>query len=160
METETAHTALRHLDVMGWYADWAWGLPLIAFTMVIHAIGLLFISQSIDRIQNDIIKRWGYRPMFVVVTGSTAILATALHGIEGGIWAIVYLFVGAVPDYRHAVLYSLGAMTTYGHASLVLESPWQFLGALEALDGMLLFGLTTAFLFGIIQKAGAQKQAG
>ena len=44
------------------------------------------------------------------------------------------------------MLYSLSAMTSYGHASLFLEDRWQLMGALEALNGALLFGLTTAFL--------------
>jgi hypothetical protein len=43
-------------------------------------------------------------------------------------------------------------MTSYGHANLFLEEQWQLMGALEALNGMLLFGLTTAFLFSLIQK--------
>jgi hypothetical protein len=50
------------------------------------------------------------------------------------------------------MLYSLSAMTSYGHASLFLETHWQMMGALESLNGMLLFGLTTAFLFAMIQK--------
>ena len=41
---------------------------------------------------------------------------------------------------------------SYGHATLFLEEQWQLMGALEALNGMLLFGLTTAFLFAMIQK--------
>ena len=50
------------------------------------------------------------------------------------------------------MLYSIGAMTTYGHANLLLKPDWQLMGALEALNGMLLFGLTTAFLFAMIQR--------
>jgi hypothetical protein len=43
-------------------------------------------------------------------------------------------------------------MTTYGHPNLFLKEQWQLMGALEALNGMLLFALTTAFLFAMIQK--------
>jgi hypothetical protein len=50
------------------------------------------------------------------------------------------------------MLYSLSALTTYGHANIFLEDKWQMMGALEALNGMLLFGLTTAFLFAMIQR--------
>ncbi len=60
--------------------------------------------------------------------------------------------LGAVPDGKSAMLYSLNAMTTYGHESVSLEPHWQMMGALEALNGMLLFGLTTAFLFAMIQE--------
>jgi hypothetical protein len=44
-------------------------------------------------------------------------------------------------------------MTSYGHTNLSLEGHWQFMGALEALNGWLLFGLTTAFLVAVIHKA-------
>jgi hypothetical protein len=40
---------------------------------------------------------------------------TVLHAIEGSAWALAYLLLGALPDSRSAMLYSLGAMTTYGH---------------------------------------------
>jgi hypothetical protein len=50
------------------------------------------------------------------------------------------------------MLYSLSAVTSYGHTRLILEPQWQLMGALEALNGMLLLGLTTAFLLARIQK--------
>ena len=50
------------------------------------------------------------------------------------------------------MLYSISAMTSYGHAACILKDRWQLMGALEALNGMLLFGLTTAFLFAMIQR--------
>ena len=43
-------------------------------------------------------------------------------------------------------------MTSYGHANLYLKAEWQLMGAFEALNGMLLFGLTTAFLFAMIRR--------
>ena len=57
-----------------------------------------------------------------------------------------------MPDDKSAVLYSLEAITTYGHNDLYLADHWRLMGALEALNGMLLFGLTTAFLYGLIQR--------
>jgi hypothetical protein len=62
------------------------------------------------------------------------------------------LQVVSQPDDKASMLYSLSAMTSYGHANLFLETNWQMMGALESLNGMLLFGLTTAFLFAMIQK--------
>jgi hypothetical protein len=43
-------------------------------------------------------------------------------------------------------------MTTYGHADLYLADHWRLMGTLEALNGILLFGLTTAFMYGMIQR--------
>ena len=72
--------------------------------------------------------------------------------ITAALWAAAYVSLGALPDIRAAMLYSLSALTTYGHASALLPDHWKLLGALEALNGLLLFGLTTAFLFAMIQQ--------
>lgn len=53
------------------------------------------------------------------------------------------------------MLYSLNAITSFGHTDLQLEKRWELLGALESLNGWLLFGLSTAFLFAVIAKIGS-----
>ncbi|MGD0117783.1 MAG: hypothetical protein ABSD30_06945 [Candidatus Binatus sp.] len=136
-----------------WIGDWAWSLPLIVLTVVIHVCGLALIGGKFVSVLEKSVGRSRFIPKFAIVIGGTVLLATLLHGIEGAIWAAAYRFLGALPDARSAMLYSLSAMTSYGHANLFLKDRWQLMGALEALNGMLLFGLTTAFLFAIIQRA-------
>jgi hypothetical protein len=135
-----------------WTGDWAWSLPLIVLTVVIHVCGLAVIGESVVKSLGESVDRRGFMLKFALVMGGTSLLATVLHGFEGGIWAAAYRFLGALPDARTAMLYSISAMTSYGHASLYLKDRWQLMGALEALNGMLLFGLTTAFLFAMIQR--------
>ena len=139
-------------NVGTWIGDWAWSLPLIVLTVVIHVCGLALIGERVVGVLSVSEDRRRFMPRFALVMGVTGLLATLLHGIEGVIWAVAYRFLAALPDNRSAMLYSLSAMTTYGHANMFLEARWQLMGALEALDGMLLFGLTTAFLFAIIQR--------
>jgi len=143
---------MNPMNVGTWIGDWAWSLPLIVLTVVIHVCGLALIGERVLGVLSVSEDRRSLTPSFVVAMGVTALLATLLHGIEGVIWAVAYRFLGALPDNRSAMLYSLSAMTTYGHANLFLKDRWQLMGALEALDGMLLFGLTTAFLFAMIQR--------
>ena len=64
-------------------------------------------------------------------------------------------FLNALPDNRTAMLYSLNALTSYGHANLQLDNRWHLMGAMEALNGWLLFGLSTAFLFAMIERLSA-----
>ena len=117
-----------------------------------HVIGLGLINESVVQILGGALEHRRSIPKFAVVMGIAALLATVLHALEAGAWAAAYRFLGARPDYKSAMLYSLNAMTSYGHANLFLEEQWQLMGAFEALNGMLLFGLTTAFLFAMIQK--------
>ncbi|HWJ40979.1 MAG TPA: hypothetical protein VNT29_07585 [Candidatus Limnocylindrales bacterium] len=137
-----------------WTGDWAWSLPLIVLTVIIHVCGLAVIGERVvEALGESAVDRRRFMLKFALVMGGTSLLATVLHGIEGAIWAAAYLFVGALPDARTAMLYSISAMTAYGHAAVFLKDRWQLMGALEALNGMLLFGLTTAFLFAMIQRA-------
>ena len=135
-----------------WRADWAWGLPLIVLTVVIHVLSLGLINQRGVRLLRHMTERRHPMLVFAQVMGTTTLLATSLHALEAGIWAASYRSLGALPDYKSAMLYSLNAITSYGHESLFLEPHWQLMGAIEALNGCLLFGLTTAFLFAMIQK--------
>src|SRR5215467_8715187 len=135
-----------------WRADWAWSLPLIVLTVIVHVMGLGLIKQKAVRVFSHVTERSHPTAVFVVITGAASLLATGLLGIEAGIWAATYRFLGALPDGKTAMLYSLSAMTSYGHANVFLEDQWQLMGALEALNGWLLFGLTAAFLFGIVDK--------
>ena len=134
-----------------WHANWAWGMPLIIINVVIHVLGLGFIDERILQVLPAVNQRHFTR-VFAVVMAVVALLATILHGIEGMVWAAAYRLLDALPDTHSAVLYSLSAITTYGHANIVLEPQWQLLGALEALNGILLFGLTTVFMFAMIQQ--------
>jgi hypothetical protein len=143
---------MNAVDVGAWNANWAWSLPLIVLNVVIHVIGLGLINESVVRVLSGAVEQRRFMRRFVVGMGVAALLAAVLHGTEAATWAIAYRILGAVPDTKSAMLYSLSAITSYGHANLFLEEQWQLMGALEALNGMLLFGLTTAFLFAMIQK--------
>jgi len=138
---------------MNWEMDWIWGLPLIVLTVVIHAYGLALMNKKIRLRMNTASRFHTLSVGSIVVMGGTALWTTILHAFEGGLWAAAYRILGALHDNKSAVLYSLGALTTYGHAPINLEPRWELMGVLEALNGLILFGLTTAFLFTVMEKA-------
>jgi hypothetical protein len=140
-------------NVINWGMDWAWGLPLIILTVVIHAYGLALINKRINLMLNGTPRFQSLSLGSIALMGVTALWTTILHAFEGALWAGAYRLLGALHDNKSAVLYSLGALTTYGHAPINLESRWELLGVLEALNGLILFGLTTAFLFTVMEKA-------
>jgi hypothetical protein len=147
-----AHVALSLfvVDPLAWSSDWAWGIPLIVLTVVIHVLGLGLVGQRAAGVSSAIFERHHPTVVFVAVVGTTTLWATCLHALEAGLWAAAYRFLGALQDQRSAMLYSLNAITSYGHTAISLDKHWELMGALEALNGWLLFGLTTAFLFAMI----------
>jgi hypothetical protein len=136
-----------------WAFDWLWGLPLIVLTVIIHAYGLDLISKKITLVAGS--PRWLGKSSAASIffVGGAVLSVTILHGLEGAIWAVAYRFLGALQDNKSAMLFSLNAITSYGHENLQLAPRWRMMGALEALNGCIMFGLTTAFLFTVTQKA-------
>jgi hypothetical protein len=139
-------------ETVVWNNSWLWALPLTVFTVTLHVIVLGVINARVVAALHRIREHRDFMLHFVVVMGITTLLATLLHALEAGIWATAYHQLGALSDSKSAMLYSLSALTTYGHAELYLAPHWQLMGALEALNGLLLFGLTTAFLYAHVQR--------
>ena len=109
---------MKGVDVGAWNANWAWSLPLIVLNVVIHVIGLGLINESVVRVLSGALPHRRFMPTFAVGMGAAVLLATALHGIEAATWATAYRLLGALPDTKSAILYSLSALTSYGHANL------------------------------------------
>jgi hypothetical protein len=139
-----------------WDLNWAWSILLIAVTIAIHATGIIFIARGTARYWSEAASPAGN----FVDTTAGAILAiitvtlalAALHAIESGVWAFAYVHLGAISSPADASLYSLDSMTTRGAAGLVLAPQWRMLGAIESANGLLLFGISTAFLFAIMAR--------
>jgi hypothetical protein len=97
------------------------------------------------------LKVWNQIPILICVVGVFGLLLAVLHGIECVIWAAAYLWLGALDSPMDALFFSLDSMSTRGASGLTLQRPWHLMGALEAVDGMLLFGVSTAYLFSVMQ---------
>jgi hypothetical protein len=141
---------------MYWSVEgWTWGLSLIGLTIAVHAMGVVMMAIAGMRMRVRLETRsLGLRhvvSILVGVVGTSGLLLAALHGIEAAIWAAAYVWLGALDSPIEAMLYSLDSMTTRGASGLVLQRHWQMMGALEAAGGMLLFGISTAFMFAMMQ---------
>jgi hypothetical protein len=130
-------------------------LLLIVLTMAIHATAIVILAYAAVkirvRLENRGLTAWGLIAILVCIIGVIGLLLAVLHGIECVIWAAAYLSLGAIDLPMDALFFSLDSMSTRGASGLTLQRPWQVMGALEAVDGMLLFGVSTAYLFSVMQ---------
>ncbi|QEL24766.1 hypothetical protein FQV39_20890 [Bosea sp. F3-2] len=137
-----------------WANNWLLGLPLLVATVVIHVTAFMTMTKALIP---EIGPSARTMLSFNVSVGILALFAAVLHSFEAIAWALLYLHVGALPDFSEAILYSLEAITSYGHAPELLAPDWRLVGAIEAVNGSILFGLTTAFFFAAIQNAWPRK---
>jgi hypothetical protein len=137
-----------------WSADWAWGVPLTALTLAIHGAAITGIATLLTRAGAAVeSRRPGRGAMALVVAATVGVLGGALailHGLEATIWAAAYVLVGAVNTPGDAMLYSVDSITARGASGLQLQPHWKMMGALESVCGLLLFGISTAFLASVM----------
>ena len=100
--------------------------------------------------------RWTHAPKESLPTlAGTAIVLVALHAIQIGIWAITYKVLvpeGELPSFEAAAYFSFVTFTTLGYGDITLSEGWRLLSGIQALNGILLVGWSTAVLFAVVQR--------
>src|SRR5262245_40496569 len=135
--------------------SWIWGLCLIVLTTSIHSLGIVLMSTLGLRVHASLMRRriafWQGVAILTGLICAIGLLLAVLHGIEAAMWAAAYLGLGALDTAAEAMLFSVDSMSTRGASGLVLHRHWQIMGALEAVAGMLMFGISTAYIFAVMQ---------
>jgi hypothetical protein len=78
--------------------------------------------------------------------------ALVAHLIEIAFWAVLFVICGEFSDFRTAYYHSAVNYTSLGYGDIIMSPAWRLLGPLETADGMLLFGVSTAMIFAVIQR--------
>lgn len=74
------------------------------------------------------------------------------HTAHVYLWAFVFWLVGALPGYEEPIYFALVTYTTLGYGDVTLDAQFRILGAMASVTGILMFGLTTAFLVGVFSR--------
>ena len=74
------------------------------------------------------------------------------HLIEMALWAAVFMICGEFQEFGVAYYHSAVNYTTLGYGDLIMSPKWRLLGPLEAANGILMFGVSTAMIFTLIQR--------
>jgi hypothetical protein len=142
------------------------GALLVVITVVIHAVGtaawLRVLGQRYAD-ENGVVRSG--KTLHVLI--STVIVLLFLLTIEIIVWAWAYLALlpdGQLASFEEAVYFSFITFTTLGYGDITLSENWRLLSGIEALNGIMLAGWTTAMLFAVVQKTwqgmARQRQAG
>jgi len=78
--------------------------------------------------------------------------AFVAHLSEIALWAGLFVTCGEFRSFGVAFYHSAVNYTTLGYGDLVMTPSWRFLGPLEAADGALMFGVSTAMIFAVAQR--------
>jgi ion channel len=127
------------------------GASAVACTIIIRALAVIATVNFMRRERR--LGRVGAGFLIDVSIVALAIsIALMAHLIEIAIWAVLFLLCGEFSDFGTAYYHSAVNYTTLGYGDVIMTPSWRMLGPLEAANGMLMFGVSTAIIFTIIQR--------
>jgi hypothetical protein len=125
------------------------GAIAVLCTIFIHALALVatvnFFRRE-QRLGNVGVGLW-IDLAIVVLAMSFAFVA---HLLEIAVWAWLFVICGEFRDFGIAYYHSAVNYTTLGYGDVIMTPSWRLLGPLEATDGALMFGVSTAMIFTVI----------
>jgi Ion channel len=90
--------------------------------------------------------------LLAVMIATVSVLMAA-HLCEVGIWSLAYALVDAAPEGADRMYFAFVNYTTLGYGDVTPVARWRLLGPMTAMNGVLLFGWSTAVIFEVLRRA-------
>ena len=127
------------------------GLLVIGLTVIIQGYGTMFwVTKKKSLLNDDFLRAQGTRLLI-----STAVFLLFLHLIQATLWAMVYRLLPGITEFEtfeKSIYFSLVTFTTLGYGEITIGSSNRILAGLEAINGIMLIGWSTAFMFALFQE--------
>jgi hypothetical protein len=124
-------------------------IAVSAGNIAIHAIvmaAVLWVARIADERATS---RQSLRLVAVMI--ATVSVLMAAHIAEVAVWALAYRIVGAAPPGTDFIYFAFVNYTTLGYGDVTPVERWHLLGPMTAMNGVLLFGWSTAVIFAVLR---------
>ncbi len=130
------------------------GLVVIGITVVIQGYGTYFwMLKFQDYHQRLTAEEFRRRTVRILIITSSFLIF--IHLIQSSIWATLYVLLPGIDEFESfekAIYFSLVTFTTLGYGEITIDSDNRILAGLEAINGIILIGWSTAFMFSVFQE--------
>jgi hypothetical protein len=126
-------------------------------TVIIHALAIMPIAHFVRhefKLGRAGVLFW----RDVAIVAGVTLVALAAHLVAVAAWALVFTLCGEFSQFVSALYHSGMNYTTLGDSDKIMSPSWRLWASLEAAKGMLMFGVSTAMLFAVIQRGSANQR--
>ena len=127
------------------------GTGLLLASLLSFAVAIALVVSLMSRVIRTGYSGesfWKNVAIMIVIT----LVVAAAHLMEIALWATAFRASGEISTFEKAFYFSAQNYTTLGYGDIVLSDHWRLLGPLEAINGLLLFGLSTAAMFAALSR--------
>lgn len=129
---------------------------MVCATVLAHYLGIVVIVKLLRERPRHRLPPVRLRPAAAVIFVILCLIAA--HSVEIWIYAALYYLVGASATFETALYFSTVTFTTLGYGDVILDERWRLIAAIQAANGIILFGWSTAFLAVVIGKLNIVKE--
>ena len=132
------------------YGQIAIGIATTLVNIAIHALIMAAVVWVAHRTSLVTEAASARSRLVLVMMGTVTVLAVA-HLAEIAVWSAVYALVNAVPQRGDAFYFAFVNYTTLGYGDVLPVADWRLLGPMAAMNGILLFGWSTAVIYDVLR---------
>ena len=123
------------------------GCILIIFSVIVHGYATRFVIILVRK-KRAKSKIYNFKEFWTAVV---VLIMFAASFIEALAWAFTYLFLDAFNSLDESLYFSIVTFTTLGYGDIVLSNSYRLLASLEAANGIIIFGWSTAIIITVVQ---------
>ncbi len=134
------------------------GSAISVCNIAIHALVMVAIIR-VTRIADEMVTSRQSLRLTAIMIATVSVLMVA-HFAEVLVWSLAYAIVGVAPAGADLVYFAFVNYTTLGYGDVTPVERWHLLGPMTAMNGVLLFGWSTAVIFEVLWKTLEQHRKG
>ncbi|GAA0854872.1 ion channel [Aliiglaciecola litoralis] len=123
----------------------ALGAAIIIMTIIVQVVFLGTLAAFFGNIKHWVSHGRRNLKNIIVMVFSVLWLVIGIT-INTWIWAFTFLIIDEFQNIENALYFAIASFTTLGYGDLLMSENWRILGSLSAVNGLIVFGLNTAFL--------------
>jgi hypothetical protein len=124
--------------------------------IAIHALAMALVVSAGRAASARHAARLTLRLVAIMI--ATVSVLMAFHIVEIAMWGLAYGLVDAAPEGTNRLYFAFVNYTTLGYGDVVPVERWRLLGPMTAMNGVLLFGWSTAVIFEVLRRAHLREQ--
>jgi hypothetical protein len=132
------------------------GTGLLLASMLSFSVAIALVVSLMSRVIRKGYSGESFWKNVAIMIVVTFVMA-AVHLLEIALWAIAFWASGEISTFEKAFYFSAQNYTSLGYGDVVLADQWRILGPLETINGLLLFGLSTAVMFSALSRLVASR---
>ena len=128
------------------------GTALLSLSAIIHVGAVAYSIPLFPKLADHLSLNEKPQLRIVALLALTVFVLVTAHTIQIWTWAVTFLFIADLPDLSTSFYFATVTYTTLGYGDIVLGPGARIVATFCAITGLLTFGISTAFLIGVLSK--------